>query len=67
MMPVLESSIDMKKVILILGVLVLLLSCTMNPSKESRIQHLEAEQVKTSQKMEQLEKRIDSLILEQTK
>ncbi len=33
----------------------------MNPSKESRLQKLETEQLKTTQKVQQLEKRIDSL------
>lgn len=51
----------MRKVIFTLTALALLLSCNMNPSKESRLQKLETELLLTTEKVHELEKKIDSL------
>ena len=51
----------MKKVFVISVTMLLLLGCTMNPSKEARIQKLETELMQSIDKINELEKRIISL------
>lgn len=51
----------MKKVFMIIAISVLLAGCTMNKSKEARIQKLESEAVKSAENIIQLEERIVNL------
>ena len=54
----------MKKALGIFTLSILLFGCTMNPSKEARIQKLETEMQNSLEQIEQLEKRVE--ILEQS-
>ena len=51
----------MKKVFGIIAISVLFIGCNMNPSKEARIQKLETEIQQSMEKINQLEKRIETL------
>ena len=51
----------MKKTLLIAIIVLFFTGCNMNPSKEARIQALETEILKTIDKINTLEKKIDSL------
>jgi len=51
----------MKNVLAVLAVTLFLFGCNMNPSKETRIQKLEAEVELSLEKINQLEARLDSV------
>ena len=51
----------MKKALGIIALSVFFIGCNMNPSKEARIQKLEAEIQHTVEKINQLEKRVEAL------
>lgn len=51
----------MKNALLIFGLSTFFLGCNMNPNKEERIQKLETEILKSTEKVKQLENRVGDL------
>lgn len=56
-----RKDFKMKKVFVIIAISVLFIGCNVNPSKEARIQKLENEIQLSMEKINQLEKRIETL------